>query len=231
MGRRAQEQKLPDRAAVYPRKTESHRGMVIAARMAAWAFTCLSQPFTWLSFGPSLGEFPGRFAVLAQSRPSLSASGSPYAYLPYWLIVWPRSRGAHWPRLSWDCRRVIHGSWLNTRIAAKLPCQIVGNDGVSDDPKKRSRAWIGWTLIAVFVLYPRSIGPAAGMECYSPLRGEKLNRFVSVTYAPLERLYKANRILEKAVDRYVWLWVMDIGTLPRAPAPQGVVLYPNSPPK
>jgi hypothetical protein len=69
------------------------------------------------------------------------------------------------------------------------------------------------------------------MECYSPLRGEKLNRFVSVTYAPLERLYKANRILEKAVDRYVWLWVMDIGTLPRAPAPKGVVLYPNSPPK
>jgi hypothetical protein len=139
---------------------QNHRGMVIAARMAAWAFTCLSQPFTWLSFGPSLGEFPGRFAVLAQSRPSLSASGSPYTYLPYWLIVWPRSRGARWPRLSWDCRRVIQGSWLNTRIAAKLPCQIVGNDCVSDDPKKRSRAWIGWTLIAVFVLYPRSIGPS-----------------------------------------------------------------------
>jgi hypothetical protein len=32
-------------------------------------------------------------------------------------------------------------------------------DGMSDEPKKRSRAWIGWTLIAGLVLYPLSIGP------------------------------------------------------------------------
>jgi hypothetical protein len=31
---------------------------------------------------------------------------------------------------------------------------------MSDEPKKRSRSWIWWALVVVFVLYPLSIGPA-----------------------------------------------------------------------
>jgi hypothetical protein len=30
---------------------------------------------------------------------------------------------------------------------------------MSDEPKKRSRAWIGWVLVAVFGMYPLSVGP------------------------------------------------------------------------
>jgi hypothetical protein len=33
------------------------------------------------------------------------------------------------------------------------------NDGMSDEPKKRSRAWIWWALL-VLVVYPLSAGPA-----------------------------------------------------------------------
>jgi hypothetical protein len=31
---------------------------------------------------------------------------------------------------------------------------------MSDEPKKRSRAWIGWAAVVLFLLYPLSIGPA-----------------------------------------------------------------------
>jgi hypothetical protein len=31
---------------------------------------------------------------------------------------------------------------------------------MSDEPKKRSRRWIGWTVLALLVLYPLSMGPA-----------------------------------------------------------------------
>jgi hypothetical protein len=32
--------------------------------------------------------------------------------------------------------------------------------GMSDQPKKRLRPWIGWAAAAMLVLYPLSIGPA-----------------------------------------------------------------------
>jgi hypothetical protein len=35
---------------------------------------------------------------------------------------------------------------------------------MSDEPQKRSRRWIGWALVAVFVLYPFSMGPASWMH-------------------------------------------------------------------
>ena len=35
---------------------------------------------------------------------------------------------------------------------------------MSDEPKKRSRAWIGWAAFLLFVLYPLSIGPAAWFD-------------------------------------------------------------------
>jgi hypothetical protein len=41
----------------------------------------------------------------------------------------------------------------------KLPCQTAKRDGMSDEPKKRSRKWIWWTVLALFVIYPLSMGP------------------------------------------------------------------------
>jgi hypothetical protein len=45
---------------------------------------------------------------------------------------------------------------------------------MSDEPKKRwSWAWIWWTLLAVFVVYPLSAGPAWWIadrfECWEPV--------------------------------------------------------------
>jgi hypothetical protein len=31
---------------------------------------------------------------------------------------------------------------------------------MSDEPKKQSKRWIGWALLALLVLYPLSMGPA-----------------------------------------------------------------------
>lgn len=35
---------------------------------------------------------------------------------------------------------------------------------MSDESKERSWAWIGWVLVAALVVYPLSIGPAAGLS-------------------------------------------------------------------
>jgi hypothetical protein len=78
---------------------------------------------------------------------------------------------------------------------------------VSDEPKKRSRAWIWWASLALPLLYALSIGPACWLECYGPMRGDRLRRFDEVIYAPLRRVYKTHPILEAAVDRYVGLWI------------------------
>jgi hypothetical protein len=44
---------------------------------------------------------------------------------------------------------------------------------MSDEPKKRSRAWIGWALFTLLVLYPLSAGPAWWIadhfECWEPV--------------------------------------------------------------
>jgi hypothetical protein len=42
---------------------------------------------------------------------------------------------------------------------------------MSDEPRKGSRAWIGWVLIAALVLYPLSMGPAwrAAPAIYAPV--------------------------------------------------------------
>jgi hypothetical protein len=39
-----------------------------------------------------------------------------------------------------------------------LATQLAPTTGMSDLPKKR--AWVWWALLAIFVLYPLSIGPA-----------------------------------------------------------------------
>ncbi|HEV8002003.1 MAG TPA: hypothetical protein VGP63_19095 [Planctomycetaceae bacterium] len=84
---------------------------------------------------------------------------------------------------------------------------------MSDEPKKRSRAWIVWAVLVIPLLYTLSIGPAVWLELYSPLRGEKLRQFDEAAYAPLRRVHKTHPILEAAVDRYANLWV-SLGPIP-----------------
>jgi hypothetical protein len=68
---------------------------------------------------------------------------------------------------------------------------------MSDAPKKRSRAWIGWALVAVFVLYPLSIGPAYWWA--SRDRWETLDTM----YAPLNWLAIHFECVRDAMGWYV----------------------------
>jgi hypothetical protein len=54
---------------------------------------------------------------------------------------------------------------------------------MSDEPKKRSRRWIVWVLLAVLLLaYPLSIGPAVRFREHNPISFEAM---VGI-YLPLE---------------------------------------------
>jgi hypothetical protein len=52
-----------------------------------------------------------------------------------------------------------------------------------DEPKQRSRAWIGWALLAALVLYPLSIGPAVWIVDSLGIRA--LTRSYRAFYAPI----------------------------------------------
>jgi hypothetical protein len=46
-------------------------------------------------------------------------------------------------------------------IAGLVAASALSGDGMSDEPKKRSRAWIWWAALTVLLAaYPLSIGPA-----------------------------------------------------------------------
>jgi hypothetical protein len=78
---------------------------------------------------------------------------------------------------------------------------------MSDEPKKRFRGWIGWTAVALFVLYPLSIGPAfwwADADGPFSERWETLN----TVYAPLEWLAKVDWF-RNAMRWYVTRFVED----------------------
>jgi hypothetical protein len=70
---------------------------------------------------------------------------------------------------------------------------------MSDEPKKRARAWIWWTLIAVLVLYPLSMGPV----CWFAPDGSEAT--VEDVYAPIEWL----RWKSESVDRVV-VWYLGL---------------------
>jgi hypothetical protein len=59
---------------------------------------------------------------------------------------------------------------------------------MSDELKKRSRAWIGWTAVAVFVLYPLSVFPACLVGEWSVelgiFRSETVAKGIDTLYAP-----------------------------------------------
>jgi hypothetical protein len=65
------------------------------------------------------------------------------------------------------------------------PRQTSQNDGMSDEPKKRSRAWIWWAMITLIVLYPLSEGPAFWWASQEGAFSKRWQTMKTV-YAPLE---------------------------------------------
>jgi hypothetical protein len=73
-------------------------------------------------------------------------------------------------------------------------------------PKKRSRGWIGWTLIAALVLYPLSVGPVTRLVMLTNSDGEWLTTFYAPVFRAIERPEFSRPIL----------WYLDLwGTLAR----------------
>ncbi len=73
---------------------------------------------------------------------------------------------------------------------------------MSDEPKKRPRAGIGWTLFAVLVLYPLSMGPVLWIARHFS-GGEN----VVYAYLPLLLLGELFKPLQDAL-----LWYGRLGT-------------------
>jgi capsule polysaccharide export protein KpsC/LpsZ len=77
---------------------------------------------------------------------------------------------------------------------------------MSDEPKKRTRPWVLWTLIAVVLLvYPLSMGPAShyAINSNDPIAG--IDRMETV-YAPIFWLRRHSELVKAAVDWYVRLF-------------------------
>ena len=73
------------------------------------------------------------------------------------------------------------------------------NDGMSDEPKKRPRAWIGWVaVLTLLVLYPLSMGPAYGPAM--PLFEAKT---LSTAYAPMWWVWQHCRWATGPIDWYL----------------------------
>jgi uncharacterized SAM-binding protein YcdF (DUF218 family) len=78
----------------------------------------------------------------------------------------------------------------------------ISDDGMSDEPKKRSRAWIWWMLLALFALYPLSVGPATRLVT-SPESDET----ASAIYAPIFWLASQSVWAGSALEWYLSFWV------------------------
>jgi hypothetical protein len=79
---------------------------------------------------------------------------------------------------------------------------------MSDEPKKRSRPWIGLALFALLVLYPLSIGPAYRYAYSSDLKGLLSNlQRVDQAYAPIEWICDRSEWAARAVLWYKGCWI------------------------
>jgi hypothetical protein len=72
---------------------------------------------------------------------------------------------------------------------------------MSDDPKRRSRAWGWWVILALLVLYPLSMGPVG---CISN-RNQSWKIF-NEAYAPLIWLCQASEPISRGVHWYLDFW-------------------------
>jgi|HubBroStandDraft_6_1064221.scaffolds.fasta_scaffold1053099_1 hypothetical protein len=73
---------------------------------------------------------------------------------------------------------------------------------MSDAPKKRLRAWIGWALVSILALYFLSAGPA--FRLWSD--GYIGSRIVNGVYAPLDWAYDHSTAVQRITDRYMRIW-------------------------
>jgi hypothetical protein len=81
------------------------------------------------------------------------------------------------------------------------------DDGMSDEPKKRPRAWIGWTALVLFVLYPLSMGPVWWLDDHFGPWGSGIVSGPQFTaYAPLFWLGERFPSFGNALHWYVHLW-------------------------
>ncbi|HET6326591.1 MAG TPA: hypothetical protein VFG04_18085 [Planctomycetaceae bacterium] len=69
---------------------------------------------------------------------------------------------------------------------------------MSDEPPKRTRAWIGWMVGLLLLLYPMSMGPV--------IRFAKRTDVPMAVYEPFFRLCDACGPLDVMKDRYLLLW-------------------------
>jgi hypothetical protein len=82
---------------------------------------------------------------------------------------------------------------------------------MSDEPKKRSRAWIGWALVVALVLYPLSMGPALWVATKIAEERDD-HQIVSSVFRFYEPLLEAARATGAIplLNRYVQ-WFADYG--------------------
>jgi hypothetical protein len=77
---------------------------------------------------------------------------------------------------------------------------------MSDEPKKRPRGWIGWTALALFVLYPLSVGPVTWLaHTIDPNDNGTPYRLVVILYLPLGLVAAVTRT-DDAFMRYISLF-------------------------
>ena len=78
---------------------------------------------------------------------------------------------------------------------------------MSDEPKKRSRAWVWWALVALVVLYPLSVGPVNWL--YQHSEGEwphRIHRAARLVYFPIDYLTDHSQTAFDIVAWYVSFW-------------------------
>jgi hypothetical protein len=75
---------------------------------------------------------------------------------------------------------------------------------MSDEPKKRSRRWVCWT-IALLILYPVSIGPASWLCAHSD--SQWAAPIYHTTYMPIDLARTLSPTVDKAFIWYEKLWL------------------------
>jgi hypothetical protein len=79
---------------------------------------------------------------------------------------------------------------------------------MSDEPKNRSRAWIGWAALALLVLYPISSFPVclarAYLESWGLIsRGGHTEQAITTIYAPLSWVIEETAVGDSGVIRFL----------------------------